>query len=397
MPTILEVRKTYKYRLYTSKQDVRLHNQIDIAGLIWNHVTRLQKRYYRLFGKHISTKRVQKHIAKLRMRTEKYGYWRKLGSQTVQEICQRNEKAYERFFNKQGGLPRIKPVRKFRSFVLKQAGWQLEDVLKGKKYRRITIGETKYKFVYHRPMSGTIKTVTIKRDAAQRLWICFSVMEKIGIEDAASAGHIGGFDFGLTTFLTTDSGDKIDAPQFFKQDLPRLKHIQRRVSKKVKGSTNRREGYKHLARCQIRIADKRLDFHYQLAHDLCDSYDVLVFENLNIAGMKKLWGRKVSDLGFSQFLTIVEQVAFKRGKRFIQIGRWDRTTGKCSACGHVQAMALQDRIFCCQNPACGLVLERDHNAAINIRELGHQLILSQSVEDLWQYTGIRRLRQKPTH
>lgn len=382
MPTILEVRKTYKYRLYTSKQDVHLHKQIDIAGLIWNHVTHLQKRYYRLFGKHISEKRMQKHIAKLRMRTEKYGYWRKLGSQAVQEICQRNEKVYEKFFNKQAGLPRIKPVRKFRSFVLKQAGWKLEDFQKGKKYRRITIGEIKYKFVYHRPFKGTIKTVTIKRDSANRLWICFSVIEKIVIEDVTSAGKIGGFDFGLTHFLTTDTGKTIDAPQFFKQDLPRIKHIQRRISKKIKGSANRRKGYKHLARRQIRIADKRQDFHYQLAHDLCDSYDVLVFENLNIAGMKKLWGRKVGDLGFSQFLEIVKWVAFKRGKRFIQIGRWDRTTGKCSSCGHMQDMELSDRIFCCQNPLCGLVLGRDHNSAINIRELGHQLILSQSREDL---------------
>jgi putative transposase len=281
-------------------------------------------------------------------------------------------------------------VRKFRSFVLKQAGWKLEAVKADKPYRRITIGKTQYKFVYHRPLNGNIKTISIKRDAAQRLWICFSVIEKITIEDATSAGQIGGFDFGLTTFLTTDAGIKIDAPQFFKQDLPRIKAIQRRVSKKVKGSRNRRAGYKHPARRAIRIADKRRDFHYQLAHELCDTYDVLVFENLNMAGRKKLWGRKVSDLGFSQFLEIVAWVAFKRGKRFIQIGRWDRTTCPGSACGQVQAMDLHERMFCCQNPACGLVIDRDHNAAINIRELGHQLILSQSVEDLWKSIGIRR-------
>jgi putative transposase len=273
--------------------------------------------------------------------------------------------------------------------VLKQAGWKLEEAQPSKHYRRITIGKTTYKFVYHRPCHGDIKTVTIKRDAANRLWICFSVEERIVTEDAASTSRIAGFDFGLQRFLTSDTGEKIDAPQFFKQDLPRMKSILCRVSKKVKGSTNRREGYKHLARRAIRIADKRRDFHYQLAHDLCDEYDVLVFENLNIAGMKKLWGRKVSDWGFSQFLSIVESVAFKRGKRFIHIGRWDRTTCKCSACGHIQPMALEDRIFCCQNPTCGLVLDRDHNAALNIRELGHQLILSQSGEDLL-LTGIRR-------
>jgi putative transposase len=143
----------------------------------------------------------------------------------VQEICQRNEKAYERFFNKQGGLPRTKPVRKFRSFVLKQAGWKLEAVKAGQKYRRITLGKTKYKFVYHRPFHGDMKTVTIKRDAARRLWICFSVVENRVIEDVTSRGQSGGFDLGLKHFLTTDTGATIDAPLFFTQDLLRMRKI----------------------------------------------------------------------------------------------------------------------------------------------------------------------------
>jgi putative transposase len=220
-----------------------------------------------------------------------------------------------------------------------------------------------------------------------RLWLCFSVLEKMVIGDEISTGQSGGFDFGLKTFLSTNTGQRIASPQYFKQDLPRLRQIQRQVSKKVKGSNNRKKGKKHLARRHIRIADKRRDFHYQLAHDLCDEYDILVFENLNIAGMKGLWGRKVSDLGFAQFIEIVKWVAFKRGKMVIRIGRWDRTTGKCSACGHEQAMGLEERIFSCQNPDCGLILDRDHNAAINILELGHQLILSQLEEDPCVKTG----------
>jgi putative transposase len=96
MTSILEIRKTYKYRLYTSKHDTHLHDQLNIAGIIWNHITALQRRYYKLFGKHISDNRMQKHIAKLRMQIKKYAYWRKLGSQAVQEICQRHEAAYTR-------------------------------------------------------------------------------------------------------------------------------------------------------------------------------------------------------------------------------------------------------------------------------------------------------------
>jgi putative transposase len=384
MTSIVETRKTYKYRLYASKRDFRLHDSINISGIIWNHITALQRRYYRLFGKHISESRMKKHTAHLRMKTKKYAYWRKVGSQAVQELCERHEAAYERFFKKQGGLPRFKKVKRFRSFVLKQATWKLHKENPSKRHRKITIGSTIYKFVYHRPMQGEIKTVSVKRDSLGRLWLCFSVIEKTIIENTTTTGKIGGFDFGLKSFLTTDEGVEIESPEFFKADLPRMRTIQRQVSKKQKGSMNQREGLKHISRRHIRIADKRRDFHFKLAHLLCDFYDVMVFEDLHIAAMKMLWGRKVSDLGFAEFIEILEQVAFKRGKKVIQIDRFERTTGKCSACGHKQKLELSERTFGCKS--CGVVLGRDHNAAINILEAGHRLILSQSMEDLSRET-----------
>src|SRR5215510_2871088 len=105
MSIIVDIHKAYKYHLYTSKRDYRLHNQINIAGIIWNHITALQKRYYKLFGKHIDTSRMKAHIAKLRMKTKRYHFWRKLGSQAAQQICERHEAAYDKFFAKQSKPP----------------------------------------------------------------------------------------------------------------------------------------------------------------------------------------------------------------------------------------------------------------------------------------------------
>jgi len=381
MPNLVEVRKTYKYRLYrNNKVDGLIHHQINVAGMIWNHALALQKRYYELTGKYIPLDVMKKHTAKLRKRCPQYAYWKDLGSQAVQEILERLDEAYIRFFKKQGGLPHFKKVKKFKSFVLKQAGWDLKDVQEGKKYRKIRIGKKVYKFVYHRPLNGQIKTVTIKRDSAGRLWLCFSVIEKINIPEGISTGKIGGFDFGLAHFLTTDEGATIESPQYYKRDLPRLRAVQSRVSRKVKQSNNHKAGMWHINRRHICIADKRLTHHFRLAHDLCDHYDVLVFEDLNLDAMKRLWGRKISDLGFSQFVKVLDWVAFKRDKRVIKISRWERTTGKCNHCGHTQKLELSDRVFECEG--CGSMLGRDHNAAINILEAGHRLILSQSTEVL---------------
>ena len=101
-------------------------NQFDIAGMIWNHCLALQKRYYRLTGKYISQGRLQKHIGRLAKNRAKYSYWRKVGAQAVQNIVERLDAAYKRFFEKKGGFPRFRKVKKYKSFTLKKtAGWKV--------------------------------------------------------------------------------------------------------------------------------------------------------------------------------------------------------------------------------------------------------------------------------
>jgi putative transposase len=374
----MNVRKTYKYRLYTCrKSDRHLHQIINTAGMIWNHALALQRRYYRLTGKYISLGRLKHHLAHLRMKTKRYAWWQGLGSQAVQEIGERLDAAFIRFFEKKGGFPRFKKVKKFKSFVLKQAGWKL-SADRNQKYNRknelihaignLTILGRKYKFIKHREMHGTIKTVRIKRDTLGRLWICFSVEENVTIPNRAETGKIAGFDFGLKTFLTNEQGRKSDSPQFLRRELAIIRKLNRSLSRKQDGSHNRGRAKRALARAHLRIADKRQDHHYQLAHEICDHYQAALFEDLNIEGMKRLWGRKVSDLGFAQFLDIMKQVAFKRGVIVGQCKPFEPSTKTCSGCGHKQAIALKERTFRCQS--CGLILDRDHNAAINILRAG---------------------------
>ena len=336
---------------------------INCAGYIWNHALALQNRYYHLTGKYIHLGKLKSYIAHLRMKTQRYGWWQLLGSQAAQEILERLDSTFLKFFKKQGGKPSFKKVRSYRSFTLKQNGYKLLTDHKAK-VGLIRIGQHQYKFIKHRPLMGRVKTVTVKRDSCRRLWICFSVEEQVPEPIKAEPRYVAGFDFGLKTFLTDHANTTYLNPQFFKQNLARFKLLGRQFSRKQQGSHNYKRAKYALARANIRISDKRRDYHFQLAHELCDQYDVLCFEDLNLDGMKRLWGRKVSDLAFGQFLNILKHVAFKRGKVVVQIERWERTTGKCSCCGHLQSLELRERIFHCI--ACGVVLDRDHNAAINI-------------------------------
>lgn len=361
----MKIRRTYKYRLYTSKRNKSLHQQIDVAGIIWNHALAVQRRIYRLTGKYISKFRLMSHLAKMR-RTERFGYWQLVGSQAVQEVVERLDKAYLRFFaylrgelGIKTGPPRFKKVKKYKSFTLKQAGWKL---LGG---NRIRLNGRNYKFVLSRPLNGTIKTVTVKRDQAGRLFVCLSVIEEVNLPVEVSTGKIGGFDFGLKTFLTNDEGGTYQSPEFLKANLSEIARLNRQLSRQQKGSGNWKKAKRQLALAHDRVANERRDVHFKLAHQLCDEYDALGFETLNLRGMKKLWGRKISDVGLSQFMLILEHVAGMRGKQVVKIGRWEPTSQTCSCCGQRQAIELRERVFACG--ACRLEIGRDHNAARNIR------------------------------
>lgn len=360
MSAVIAVRRTLKYRLYRKEANKHLVNAIDIAGIIWNHALALCKRYYRRFGKGVDFVKLQTHLAKLRRRTERYAFWQKLGSQAVQDVAQRLQRAYERFFAKRGGYPRFKKVKQYKSFTLKQSGWKL---LGG---NRVEILKRSYKVVLSRPIEGKVKTVTVKRDSLNRLWLCFSVIVDVQAPEL-STGETGGFDFGLKHFLTTDTGERIASPQFFKQAKREIAALNRELSRQQNGSNNRARTKYRLAKAHDDIANKRHDGFYKLAHALCDRYAVMCVEDLNLRGMQRLWGRKVSDLAFGEFLGILAHVASKRGCTLVKVDRWEPTSQTCSDCGTKQKLDLRERVFAC---VCGLVIDRDQNAAINIKRVG---------------------------
>src|SRR5262249_13650735 len=182
-------------------------------------------------------------------------------------------------------------------------------------------------------------------------------------------GKSAGFDFGLRTYLTSNEGQTITAPQPLKAALRALRKAHRQFSTKHAGSHNRAKAKAHLARIHRRIAHIRQAFHWQTAQELCQTYDHISLETLNLQGMKALWGRKVSDLSFASFVDILHHTAGKLGACVHHIDRWFPSTKLCSACGCVNHhITLRDTIWTCAH--CGTIHQRDHNAAVNIYREG---------------------------
>ena len=213
--------KTFCFKLYHSEHNNALMSQINIAGLIYNHCLALHKRYYRLFGKHIQVYQLMKHLTKLK-RTKRFAYISKLGSQAVQNIAERIDRAYTLFFSNlkrkvRTSPPKFKAVRRYKSFTLKQAGWNLDET-----HGKIRIGKRWYKYFQSRNIEGKVKTLTVKRDAVGDIYVylvCDSQLEQVRLRTGKSVG----FDFGLKKFLTASDGHDITSPNFFMQNIKTIR------------------------------------------------------------------------------------------------------------------------------------------------------------------------------
>jgi len=366
------MRKTYKFKLYKSKKNKYLHGQIDLGNQIYNHFIAVHKRYFRLYKKYPSAFTMNKHLTKLK-KLKRFSHWKFFPSQAAQNIIERIDFGYKKFFRKENlRPPAFRARRKAKSFTLKQAGWKL---LEG---NRVKIGNRTFKYSKSQEVQGVIKTVTIKRDPLGDVSIFFSCLLSDEEVSQTKTGKIAGFDFGLKTFLTSSEGNSIESPLFYKQGMKDLKKAQRNLSSKKKGSHNRKKARLALARVHKKVSNQRENHHFQLAKELATAYEVICIEDLNLKGMVKLWGRKVNDLAFGDFVKTLEWQCQKYGSKLIKIDRFYPSSKTCSSCYHLyEDLELIERSWKCDK--CNTEHDRDCNAALNIKRVGMSTLAGEDV------------------
>ncbi len=362
-------RRTYKYQIREHPKNKRLGNMLDDLCDVHNHFLKLENRYYRLYGKYAGRYRLQPHLTKLLERTHQHWAW--IPRDTLDAVLIRLHLAWERFFDfPKEGRPKFKRKDRYRSAKF-QSGYKLEEGCVRISFKEwdassvsLKFNKRWFSFHQHRDWKGNVRYVQILRDSVGTYWL-YIVTDNSTAEPYPATGQSVGIDFGMETYLTLSTGEKIQSPEFLKQSLTELRQLYKSVSRKVKGSNNYWRAVRDLARLYRHISNQRRDWHFKLATDLCRRFDTIATETLNLAGMKRLWGRKVSDLSFGQFVEILEYKCLKHNRAFRQAGPWTATTKPCSACGHHnENLSLSDRQWIC--PECGSHHDRDVNAAINI-------------------------------
>ena len=349
---------TYRYKLYSSKRNRKIDAMLREACFVWNHALALQKRYYSLTGRYCSCARMKSHFARRISRC-------RLHSQTVQEILERLDAAYQRFFQHLSSRPpKFKRAEQFRSIVYKQGGFKLNSNV-------LVLNSIKqhFQFSYSRPWEGTVKQIRVKRTPLGEYYLYIVTDAVAQPRRKSHDGASVGMDFGLKTYLTLSDGRRIENPLFLKQGLNELRKASSRLSKCEKGSAHRKAARQTLDRIHEDIKNRRDDWQWKLAHELCRRYDTLCVEDLQLTGMSRLWGRKIADLAFGLFVQKLEHTASKYGCEVRKVDRFYPSSKTCGYCGYVyEHLDLHDRYWTC--PQCGTALDRDVNAAMNIMRQG---------------------------
>ena len=351
-----------------------LHDDLNIIGVVRNHFLAISMRYYRRYGKGLSYRKMSSHLTKLK-KLEKYQHWNIPYSWALQNVLKRLAQSFREMKTLGNrGHPQFKSCKKHKGMTFRGEQVKFEYLLPKQKHERnhptyqIRLNGRWYRFALHRPIEGEIKQVQVTRDALGDMYITITE-DYSEVKYEPKTGNAEGFDFGIKDFLTGSDGHRYTSPMFYTQNAKKLAKAQHAYSRKVKGSNNRERERKNVARIHKKTANQRADHHWKLAIDLCRQFDILFFEDLNLRGMKRLWGKQVSDLGFGEFMRKLKHQSHKRIRSVLKINRWTPSTKCCAVCEHKNDnLTLADRHWQC--PKCHTHLDRDQNAAINILKEG---------------------------
>ncbi|MGW4440620.1 RNA-guided endonuclease InsQ/TnpB family protein [Streptomyces sp. NPDC004596] len=359
----------YSFRLYpNTAQRMALARAFGCARVVYNDALRARETARSQGLAFPKTGDLSKQLITQAKNTPERVWLGEVSAVVLQQSLRDLDTAYRNFFDAlkgkrpRVGAPRYKSRKDTRQAVrfTANARW---SITAGGKLRLPKIGDLKVK--WSRTLASTPSTVSVVKDSAGRYFASFVVQtgpEEILPETTPELG----IDLGLGHFAVLSDGTKIDSPRFLRRAEKRLKKAQRALSRKEKGSKNRNEARTRVARAHARVADARREFHHRLSTKLIRENQAVAVEDLAVKGLARTrLAKSVHDAGWSAFVTMLEYKAARYGRTFVRIGRFEPTSQVCSACGVKDGpKPLHVRVWTCG--ACGAVLDRDINAAVNV-------------------------------
>ena len=358
-----EILRSYKFRIYpNAEQKEQLAQTFGCARFVYNWALSLRKTAHENNIK-INANDVSKELTALKKDPD-FIWLKDVSSVCLQQSLMNLDNAYQRFFKKQGGFPT------FKKRSNKQSARYVKSAFTFKNGQLKLAKQDKFmKVKFSRPLTGDINSLTVSKDPDGKYYVSFLVKETYQPPNK-SAKQIA-IDLGIKDFATFSDGSKVANPNHLFKSLSKLKGLQRNLSRKKKGSKNRNKARIKLARLHSKIANQRSDFLHKLSTQIVNENQVICVEDLAVKEMlqqNKLIAKLASNLGWRNFLTMLEYKSNWNERQFIKVDRWFASSKTCSACGSInQELKLSQRSWVC---SCGAKHDRDHNAAKNILREG---------------------------
>ena len=363
----MKIKRTYKHRIYPNREQKSiLETWLEICRILYNDCLTERRDAWDNSHKSVNYYDQANQLKEIKTFDDDL---KEVYSQVIQDVLKRIDKSFKNFFRRvkkreKAGYPRYKGSDRYDSFTYPQSGFELED----KKLILSKIGSVNIKKHRDIPESAEIKTCTIERDL-DRWYACFTVEIEIEEPNYEAITNPIGIDLGISHLLTLSNGDMVDNPKYLSKSERKLSRKQRKLSKSKKGSDNRTKRRFDVSKTHRTVREQRTDLLHKISHKLINTYDLIVFEDLKIRNMLKNHhlAKSISDVSWSQLTNFVSYKAEEAGKR-VEFVNPKNTSQKCSNCGKIVKKPLSQRVHRC--PFCGLVMDRDENAAINILKKG---------------------------
>jgi putative transposase len=349
-----------KVRLYPNQeQRIQFSKEFGCARFVYNRFLKEWNTTYEQTGKGLSYTKCANQLPVLK---KELPWLAEVASQVLQQSLKNLDTAFKNFFRGTGRHPRFKSKHRKQSATYPQG-----FTVNSKTIKLPKLGQLKAKI--HREIEGKVKSITVSMTPSGKYFASLRIELPGEFPSPDTNGKVIGVDLGLDALITTSDGDQIAPPKFYRHYEKKLAKYQKRLSRKVKGSSNRSQARLKVAKVHNKIANCRLDSHHKLSRKLVDENQVIVFENLNIKGMTRnhCLAKSINDAAWGMLQTLTEYKAKEQGKVVRHVDRFFPSSKTCNCCGHrMKSMPLNIRSWQCPN--CGKLHDRDINAACNLRD-----------------------------
>lgn len=358
--------KAFKYRIYPNKkQEELILKHMGCSRWIYNYALDKKVTSYQQTGKGLSRFEIQKDLPELK-KNELTSWLKEVNSQTLQASLENMDKAFTKFFKEKKGFPKFKSKKDNRqSFNIPQ------NTTIDFETNKVSLPKfkTDIKVKISRVFDGNIKTSTVSKTPTGKYFISILVElpQKLPKKKPLDEKQAIGIDLGIKTFATLSNGIEIENPKYLRKSLETLKKQQRKVSKKIKGSNNRKKEARKLALLHEKVANQRLDFLHKTTHYLVTNFDTVCLETLKSSNMMKnrILAQALSDIAIGKFNEIIDYKSEWVGCNILRIGQFEPSSKMCS-CGIInKELTLNQRVWTCTS--CGVTHNRDILAANNIK------------------------------